>query len=216
MKLVGRFRCILLLSFLFISSSVFANAQFSFLQDWIMIFSNLDNATNEFNKVLDKPGDIESVKKASMEYVSVLMKSQNELLVYTSNEDEMIKTTSTDLRNLMVDVVKENYDFMLSLRSETSLSKVSKEFKEKLKFVTGFFREISLGVCMAITNKNEVENREKNQSLLTKTQYTESKKLFISAFGRSVKRGLESSSKNAFEEAAKMVYSFIALESVPL
>lgn len=196
---------------LLFSIQSFCSTQSVFLNDCITTFSNLDKATIEFQSILKSEKEKGKIQSASMKYVSVIMESQNNLLPHTKSQDENIITVSNDLRSLMNDLVKENYTFIQSLSANKDNSKTSLEFSSKIDFVTGFFKEISLGICMGLVDNTKQENENFDHVKITKKEHSKIENLLVQSFGKSVKNGQSSYSKTAFEHSAKMIYEFLQL-----
>ena len=210
---------IFLFIIIFISNAVRANEKFEFTKDIIKSFTNLNEATLDYYKTLENPKSQEKLKTETMNFVALLVESQNLLLPYLKSESDDVKKVANDLRNLMSDLVKENYSFLGSvsnpeLKSNELLTK-SEAFKNKLSFVSSFFNQITLGSCMILARERigeEKNNADKQYSVLTLEQRDELNKLLIDGFGNSVKEGQKMKSETAFESSARIMYEFLNME----
>ena len=200
---------IILLFLVITTNSIFANEKFEFVRECIKSYDLLDKATLTFSKQLEDFKNNGELKTATMKYVDVLMKTQNMLLPYSKSELSDVKEVTIDLRKLMVDLVKENYSFLSTLNEEKIEKKSADKFKKKLEFVTGFFNQISLGVCMTLTKEKAVKEENKQYSILTTKQNSELNQLLIKSFGKSIKKGQKSKSNTAFEASSKIIYEFL-------
>ena len=200
---------IILLFLVITTNSIFANEKFEFVRECIKSYDLLDKATLTFSKQLEDFKNNGELKTATMKYVDVLMKTQNMLLPYSKSELSDVKEVTIDLRKLMVDLVKENYSFLSTLNEEKIEKKSADKFKKKLEFVTGFFNQISLGVCMTLTKEKAVKEENKQYSILTTKQKSELNQLLIKSFGKSIKKGQKSKSNTAFEASSKIIYEFL-------
>ena len=210
---------IFLFIIIFISNAVSANEKFDFAKDIIKSFTNLNEATLDYYKKLENPKSQEKLKTETMNFVALLVESQNLLLPYTKSEFEDVKKVADDLRNLMSDLVKENYSFLSSVSNpelkSNELSTKSEAFKNKFGFVSSFFNQITLGSCMILARERigeEKNNADKQYSVLTLEQRDELNKLLIDGFGNSIEQGQKIKSKTAFEASARIMYEFLNME----
>ena len=195
-------------------SNLFANENFDFARDCIKAFDILNKATIELKTKLDKAESAESVTMASLNYVDVLMSTHNSLKSYAESNSTNIKEVTTDLQKLMMDIVKENYNFLESINESNSISNTAKEFNSKIDFVTGFFNQITMGICFALVKENpEVVKKEtdKQYLLLSQTEVTELNTLLVNSFGKNIVKGQKGKSKTAFESSSRIIYEFIHL-----
>lgn len=207
-------KIIISIIFIISISNIFANESFEFARDCIKTFDILNKATIELKTKLDKAESAESVTMASMNYVDVLMSSHNSLKSYSESNSTDIKQVSGDLQKLMLDIVKENYSFLESINESNSISNTAKEFNSKIDFVTSFFNQITLGICLALVKENPDEVKketDKQYLLLTQTEVSELNMLLINSFGKNIEKGQKGKSKTAFEASSRIIYEFLHL-----
>ncbi len=212
-----RINYILLFFGLLIGNTTLANEQFNFINDCIEVFAKLDKATIEFNKTLTNNTDSDKLKTAISEYNNELVIfSMNKLLKYSKSENLNILEIATDLRNLITDLVKMNYEYLNFITNSKFTEKELKEKSESLieqnMFVSGFFREISLGICMTSVKENKNVKNDEQYSELTLSQRNLLNKSLIEKFGKSVKKGTEVESKTPFEYSSRLIYEFLYME----
>ena len=208
---------LLLIFVLFIGNTTFANDYFDFLNGCIEVFSKLDKATIEFQNTLENKTDSDLLKTATTKYNDELvLYSMNKLLEFSKSENNNIKEVATDLRNLMSDLVKMNHEYLNfitnSKHTEKELSEKSKSLIEQNKFVSGFFREISLGICMTLAKDKPNNDKDKQYSQLTLNQRNLLNTLLIGEFGKSIKKGTKIESNTPFEYSSRLIYEFINME----
>lgn len=140
----------------------------------------------------------------------------NKLLKYSKSENLNILEIATDLRNLITDLVKMNYEYLNFITNSKFTEKELKEKSESLieqnMFVSGFFREISLGICMTSVKENKNVKNDEQYSELTLSQRNLLNKSLIKKFGKSVKKGTEAESKTPFEYSSRLIYEFLNME----
>ena len=212
-----RMNYIILLIGLLIGNTALANDQFDFINDCIEVFAKLDKSTTEFNSTLANNTDSEKVKTAITEYNNELVIfSMNKLLKHSKSENQNIQGVTADLRNLITDLVKMNYEYLNfvtnSKYTEKELKKKSKSLIEQNMFVSGFFREISLGICMTSVKDKQYKKNDEQYSKLTLSQRNLLNKALIEKFGKSVKKGTEIKSKTPFEHSSRLIYEFLNME----
>jgi hypothetical protein len=205
---------ILLIFGLLIGNATFANDQFNFVNDCIEVFSKLDKATTKFQTTLESKTESELLKIAITEYNNeLILYSMNKLLKYSKIENNNIQEVATDLRNLMSDLVKMNYEYLNfitnSKYTEKELKKKSESLIEQNKFVAGFFRETSLEICMTLAKDKPNKEYDKQYSELTLNQRNLLNASLIEKFGKSVKKGTKVESKTPFEYSSRIIYEFL-------
>jgi|26BtaG_2_1085354.scaffolds.fasta_scaffold10357_2 hypothetical protein len=208
---------ILLVIGLLIGKITLANEQFDFVNDCIEVFAKLDKATTELHSTLESKTDSEILKTTITEYNNELVLfSMNKLLKHSKSENQNIKEVATDLRNLITDLVKMNYEYLNfitnSKYTEKELKTKSKSLIEQNKFVSGFFREISLGICMTLVKDKPNKKNDEQYSELTLSQRNLLNKSLIEKFGKSIKKGTEVESKTPFEHSSRLIYEFLNME----
>ncbi|OUS13889.1 hypothetical protein A9Q93_08885 [Nonlabens dokdonensis] len=214
-----KIKCILLIFGLLIGNTTFANDHFNFVDDCIKVFSRLDKTTLEFRTTLENKTESELLKTAITEYNNELvLYSMNKLLKYSKSENSNIKEVTTDLRNLMTNLVQMNYEYLNfvtnSEYTKKELKKKNKSLIDQNKLVTGFFREISLGICMTLAKEKPNKEKNKQYSVLTLNERNLLNASLIEKFGKSVKKGTEVESKSPFEYSSRLVYEFLNMEWV--
>ncbi len=208
---------ILLVIGLLIGNTTLVNEQFDFVNDCIEVFAKLDKATTEFHSTLENKTDSEILKTTITEYNNELVLfSMNKLLKHSKSENQSIQEVATDLRNLITDLAKMNYEYLNfvtnSKYTEKELKTKSKSLLEHNKFVSGFFREISLGICMTLTKDKPNKKNDEQYSELTLSQRNLLNKSLIEKFGKSIKKGTEIGSKTPFEYSSRLIYEFLNME----
>lgn len=212
-----RINYILLFFGLLIGNTTLANEQFNFINDCIEVFAKLDKATIEFNKTLANNTNSDKLKTAISEYNNELVIfSMNKLLKYSKSENLNILEIATDLRNLITDLVKMNYEYLNFITNSKFTEKELKEKSESLieqnMFISGFFREISLAICMTSVKENKNVKNDEQYSELTLSQRNLLNKSLIEKFGKSVKKGTDAESKTPFEYSSRLIYEFLNME----
>ncbi len=208
---------ILLIIGLLIGKSTLANNQFEFVNDCIDVYAKLDKATAEFHSTLENNTNSDILKTAITEYNNELVLfSMNKLLKHSKSENKNIQEVVTDLRNLITDLVKMNYKYLNfvtnSKYTKNELKKKSKSLIEQNKFASGFFREISLGICMTLVKNKPNKKNDKQYSELTLSQRNLLNSKLINEFGESIKKGTEVESKTPFEHSSRLIYEFLNMD----
>ncbi len=208
---------ILLIIGLLIGNTTLANDQFEFVNDCIDVYVKLNSATTEFHSTLENSTNPEELKKAIAEYNDALvMFSMNKLLKHSKSENKNIKEVSTDLRNVITDLVKMNYDYLNfvtnSKYTKTELKKKSESLMMENKFASGFFREISMGLVATLVKGNTNKQNDIQYSELTLKQRNSINDKLIKNYGKSIKKGTKVESKTPFEYSSRLIYEFINME----
>jgi hypothetical protein len=132
-------------------------------------------------------------------------------------KDENINKVADDLSNLLMDMLGNNYQLLGKLIKEDysteNLKKDCLDLVNKNSFVSGFFRDIALGVCMSLVKEKPKGAKENEQFLkLTKKQRDSISDLLITKFGETIKQGKEVKSKTPFEYSCRLIYEFINMK----
>jgi hypothetical protein len=212
---MNKLKYIILIFTVFLVNEINANENFNFLKTNINTFHNLNIATLDFYKILEKNNSQNELNNATMKYVESLMENHNSLVLYSKSSIENIKYASSEYQKLILDLVKENYSFLNSISKtnlkKTELDKLRNEFKDKLGFVTTFFGNITMTACLTSTAEKKLQNN-KQYSKLTLNERNELNSLIISKFGKSIKKGKKEKSKTKFEYSTRIIYEFLNLE----
>ncbi len=212
-----RINYIILIIGLFIGNTTLANDQFEFVNDFLDVYAKLNSATTEFHSTLENSTNPMELKKAIAEYNDVLvMFSMNKLLKHSKSENKNIKEISTDLRKVITDLVKMNYDYLNFLTnskySETELKKKSESLVMENKFASGFFRDISLGLIATLIKDNPNNQNDVQYSELTLKQRNSINEKLMNNYGKSIIKGTKVESKTPFEYSSRIIYEFLNME----
>lgn len=212
-----KLKYILFVIVLFIGKTMPANEQFDLVNDCIEVFSKLNSATLDFYRTLENNTDSDKLKKGISDYNNQLvMFSLNKLSRYSNSEDNDTYKVATDLSKLISDLVKMNYEYLNyvtnSKYSEKELKQKSESLIEQNNFVSGFSREITLGLCMTLAKNNPKSGDDKQYSHLSLNQRNLLNDLLNKEFGNTIKEGTKIKSKTPFEYSSRLIYEFINLE----
>jgi len=195
----------------------FAQIEKDFLKDFVSTFYELHNASIKFNKQLLYVKNIDIAKKSIDTYNLQIEKSISILSKYRKTNNQQINEVSNDLCNLLSDILNNNYNLLGKLikkdYSKENLKKDCIELVNKNQFASGFFRQISLGVCSLLVKESPKGARKNKQFLkLTKQERNQINELLIKKFGKSIKKGNKIESQTPFEYSCRIVYEFINLK----
>ena len=212
-----RINYIILVIGLLIGNTTFANDQFEFVNDCLDVYAKLNSATTEFHSTLESSTNPDVLKKAIAEYnEELVMFSMNKLLKHSKSENKNIQEIATDLRSLITDLVKMNYDYLNfvtnSKYTEKELKKKSESLIMENKFASGFFREISLGIVGTLVKDKPNEQKDVQYSELTLKQRNSINEKLKKYYGNSIKKGTKVESKTPFEYSSRLIYEFLNME----
>jgi hypothetical protein len=201
----------------FLSSGLKAQVASDFITDQINTFYDLHNSSIEFDKQLLYIRNTESARKSIDEYSLQIEKSIGILSKYKKTKDENINKVADNLSNLLKDMLGNNYQLLGKLIKEDypteNLKKDCLDLVNKNSFVSGFIRDIALGVCMSLVKEKPKGAKENEQFLkLTKKQKDSINDLLITKFGETIKQGKEVKSKTPFEYSCRLIYEFINMK----
>ncbi|NOZ46792.1 MAG: hypothetical protein GXO79_08410 [Chlorobi bacterium] len=212
-----RINYIILIIGLLIGNTTLANNQFEFVNDCLDVYAKLNSATTEFYSTLENNTNSDVLKKAISEYNNKLVIfSMNKLLKHSKSENKNIQEVATDLRSLITDLVKMNYDYLNfvtnSKYTEMELKKKSESLIMENKFASGFFREISLGIVATLVKDKPNKQKDVQYSELTLKQRNSINEKLKKYYGNSIKKGTKVESKTPFEYSSRLIYEFLNME----
>ena len=210
---------ILLFTLTFLSSGLKAQIPSIFIADQVNTFYDLHNSSIEFDKQLLYIKNIENAKKSIDEYSLQIENSIEIFSKHKKTKDEKLNKVANDLSNLLVDMLHNNYQLLGKLIKEDypteNLKKDCLDLVNKNSFASGFFRDITYGVCMSLAKEKPKGAKENEQFLkLTQKQRDSINDLLITKFGETIKQGKELKSENPFEYSCRLIYEFINMEWV--
>ncbi|MBI9041831.1 hypothetical protein [Lutibacter sp.] len=214
-------RLFLLMTFL-IGNLLFANEHFKLLNDCTDIFIKMDKGTIEFENIIKTNSNINDLNFSIKKYNDlIVLYSLNNLLKYTKSENEEIKGISKDIKNLLSDLVKNNYVFLNSILN-TKLSKLeitenANKLIQKNRLVTQFINQISLGLINAVLKENNTKNKKTQYLKISYKEKLEISRKIKSNFKKSIKRGLKETLRDnnttSFEKSLVLIYDFFNIRN---
>lgn len=188
----------------------------SFINDCLDIFIRLDTATKRYESIVRSEKDRQLLNKEIKQYVDELvMYSMNRLSKHTKSEDQLIQDVSTDLTNVLSNLVRINYQYLNFVTNKETTNKELKkkglETLNKLAEESNKIIDISTGICMTTVEKNKKMDSQKQFLRLTLKQRDNLNTKMQKAF-----TGLENQNRaesTHFEKSTAIIYHFINLES---
>ncbi len=110
--------------------------------------------------------------------------------------------------------MNNNYQLLGKLvKSELSKEDLKQECKslvEKNKFISGFLRDVSIGICMTTVKDRSAKASDKEQfSKLTQKERDEINELLIEKFGKDIKTTSKENTDTPFEYSCVAIYEFL-------
>lgn len=200
-----------------IISNIFASTESDFIQAHIKEFYDLDKTVQEFE---DKLLNIES-KDTALKYIDnyslSIEKSLSTYSKYKTSDNHLISEVSTDLTKMLTDIMNNNYQLLGKLvKSSLSKEELQMECKslvEKNKFISGFLRDVSIGICMTTVKERPKKASDKEQfSKLTEQERDEINTLLIEKYGERIKSMKKENADTPFEYSCVAIYEFLNMK----
>lgn len=207
----------------FILNTAAATEHFDFLNDYLEVNKLMNTASLEFKAVVGQETNIETLKKAINEYNNtIVLQSLNLLVKHTKSDDTGIKKLAVDLSNLLSDLVRNNYEYLAFISNgkatKDAIKKRGEELIRKNEFASQFFNEMTLGILAEIVKERPAEGSKDAMYLkITRSEKASLEEKIRSAYGNTVKRGLQATLKDknstAFEQSSVMIYDFFQIKN---
>lgn len=206
-----------ILTFIFsilILGSVNASTESDFIKSHIKEFHNLDSTVLEFENNLLKLEQKDTALKYIDSYSFAIEKALMVYTKYKKSDNELIAEVSTDLTKILTDIMNNNYQLLGKLvksdMSKEDLKQECKSLVEKNKFISGFLRDVSIGICMTTVKDRPKKSSDKEQfSKLTQKERDEINELLIEKFGKEIKSMNKENTNTPFEYSCVAIYEFL-------
>src|SRR5690554_5950797 len=205
-----------ILSVLFIGP-ISASTESELIKDHIKEFYDLNNTVIEFENQLLNVEQKDTALKYLDNYSLAIEKSLSVYSKYKTSDNELISEVTTDLTKMLTDIMNNNYQLLGKLvKSDLSKEELKQECKslvEKNKFISGFLRDISIGICMTTVKERPEKTSDKEQfSKLTEQERDEINTLLIEKYGKNIKSMKKENADTPFEYSCIAVYEFLNMK----
>jgi len=205
-----------ILSVLFIGT-ISASTESEFIKDHIKEFYDLNNTVIEFENQLLNVEQKDTALKYLDNYSLAIEKSLSVYSKYKTSDNELISEVTTDLTKMLTDIMNNNYQLLGKLvKSDLSKEELEQECKslvEKNKFISGFLRDVSIGICMTTVKGRPKNASDKEQfSKLTQKERDEINEFLIEKFGKEIKSMKKENTATPFEYSCVAIYEFLNMK----
>ena len=194
--------------------SVTASNESEFIKSHIIEFHNLNNSSLNFEKQLLNIQHKDTALKYIDNYSLALEKALSVYNKYRISDNKQIAEVSTDLTKMLTDIMNNNYQLLGKLvKSDMSAEALKKECKslvEKNKFISGFLRDVSIGICMTtVKDKPKKANDKEQFSKLTKKERDEINDLLVEYYGKQIKSMNKQNTVTPYKYSCVAICEFI-------
>lgn len=193
-----------------------SNEPYSFVNDCLDIFINLNSATTKYEQIIQTETDRNQLNKEIKSYVNELvMNSMNRLNNHTKSEDTLIQQVAKDLTGVFSNMVRINYQYLNFVTNTKSSNKELKkqglETLNNLKQESRRFIDISTGICMTTVNPSKKTENQLQYLLITQEQRDSLNAKMTNAFEGLNKQNKPESTN--YEKSTAILYHFLNLKS---
>src|SRR5690606_30412489 len=185
-----------------------------FIKDHIKEFYDLNNTVIEFENQLLNVEQKDTALKYLDNYSLAIEKSLSVYSKYKTSDNELISEVTTDLTKMLTDIMNNNYQLLGKLvKSELSKEELKQECKslvEKNKFISGFLRDVSIGICMTTVKDKPKKASNKDQfSKLTEKERNQINELLIDKYGKDIISMKKENTASPYEYSCVAIYEFL-------
>lgn len=194
--------------------SVNASTESEFIKNHIVEFHTLNKTALEFEKHLLNIEQKDTALKYIDNYSLALERALSVYNKHKKSDNELIVEVSTDLTKMLTDIMNNNYQLLGKLvKSEMSKENLKQECKslvEKNNYISGFLRDVSIGICMTtIKDKPKKASDNEQFSKLTEKERNQINELLIAKFGKEIKTMSKENTNTAYEYSCVAIYEFL-------
>lgn len=209
------YKYIILFLSLLLGPSSLANEEFTFVNEYVDVFTELNIATIRIKNTLETQSDVEILKTELLDYNNVLTSAQNKFSKYVGTENLLLEKITSDLKRIISDLILRNKKHLKFLnKSRLSSKKVSKRNLVLLMnhgIITENLSINAIGIRTLLLYPNSDPDSEKFASALTlKQRDSLSLKLHAAlSYKNSGCSSLLCSCYSDFEHSLRLIYVYI-------
>jgi len=197
-----------------IFGGVNASTESEFIKSHIIEFHNLNKTVLEFEKHLLNIEQKDTALKYIDNYSLALERALSIYNKHTKSENKLITEVSMDLTKMLTDIMNNNYQLLGKLvKSDLSKEELKQECKslvEKNKFISGFLRDVSIGICMTTVKDKPKKASNKDQfSKLTEKERNQINELLIDKYGKDIISMKKENTASPYEYSCVAIYEFL-------
>lgn len=197
-----------------IFGGVNASTESEFIKSHIIEFHNLNKTVLEFEKHLLNIEQKDTALKYIDNYSLALERALSIYNKHTKSENKLITEVSMDLTKMLTDIMNNNYQLLGKLvKSDLSKEELKQECKslvEKNKFISGFLRDVSIGICMTTVKDKPKKASNKDQfSKLTEKERNQINELLIEKYGKDIISMKKENTASPYEYSCVAIYEFL-------
>ena len=191
-----------------------ASSEQDFIQTHIKEFYDLDRTVREFENKLLNIEQKDTALKYIDNYSLAIEKSLSAYSKYKTSNNKLIAEVTTDLTKMLTDILNNNYQLLGKLvKSDFKQQELQQECKslvEKNKYVSGFLRDVSIGICMTTVKDRPKKASDNEQfSKLTEKERNQINELLIAKFGKEIKTMSKENTNTPYEYSCVAIYEFL-------
>jgi len=197
-----------------IFGGVNASTESEFIKSHIIEFHNLNKTVLEFEKHLLNIEQKDTALKYIDNYSLALERALSIYNKHTKSENKLITEVSMDLTKMLTDIMNNNYQLLGKLvKSDLSKEELKQECKslvEKNKFISGFLRDVSIGICMTTVKDKPKKASNKDQfSKLTEKERNQINELLIDKYGKDIISMKKENTASPYDYSCVAIYEFL-------
>ena len=211
-------RISLILIFVIITfTNLNATIEQDFIQMHLQVFHKLDVAVQSFEEEMLNPETKKSVMKSIDTYTLALENAIPKYSEYKDSDNELLKKIGTDIPKILSDIIKNNYEVLNKISKkdfkEENLKKECKTLLDKNQFISGFIRQVSIGICMiTVEDRPKDASKDEQFSKLTKEQRDNINDKLIELYGENFTHLKKENTKTPFQYSCVAIYEFLNME----
>ena len=197
-----------------IFGGVNASTESEFIKSHIIEFHNLHKTVLEFEKHLLNIEQKDTALKYIDNYSLALERALSIYNKHSKSDNKLITEVSMDLTKMLTDIMNNNYQLLGKLvKSDLSKEELKQECKslvEKNKFISGFLRDVSIGICMTTVKDKPKKASNKDQfSKLTEKERNQINELLIDKYGKDIISMKKENTASPYEYSCVAIYEFL-------
>src|SRR5690606_31655809 len=197
-----------------IFGGVNASTESEFIKSHIIEFHNLNKTVLEFEKHLLNIEQKDTALKYIDNYSLALERALSIYNKHSKSDNKLITEVSMDLTKMLTDIMNNNYQLLGKLvKSDLSKEELKQECKslvEKNKFISGFLRDVCIGICMTTVKDKPKKASNKDQfSKLTEKERNQISELLIDKYGKDIISMKKENTASPYEYSCVAIYEFL-------